>query len=697
MKNITMLKTKFNQALQNLKIIRTVRIKKFNLPKINKINISTRITASTSLILIITMIIVTAILYQISYSKILASNKNTMSILINEMKNSFKTSVQFQIETTKNLALEKSFSDYLEKKSKESDEGIKEKLKGAVGENVESIFITDEKGIIVKSSNDEYNRFDISKQDYFKEAFQGKDNISTIQSSVFSGSPVITVISPILSNDNKIIGTLGKVVKTEYFSNRFDSFKFLNDGYVFMIDEKENIVYHPEKYYINKKVDIKDISKVIEEKNTSNIEEVNFINYQFKDNNMISGFSEVPELNTFVFLTVKESTLQDIPKTIGSTVTISVVIIIILLLPLIYFINKRTFKALSDLMMNTKRVSAGDLTVFVNTTREDEIGTLSRSFNVMTDSIKKMINSIIETSEKLLKSNGIMSEAYNNTSSGLSMINTAMQGLNTENANISNLVKDVSVSIESINMKTDEIKEKSRKMYNQAEDIKKINTEGISAMDNLKSIHNDSVKQTEVVNDNYHELVLRIEDIKKISEAVSNISKQTHILAINASIEAARAGEAGRGFAVVADEVSKLSNDIEGEMKKIGALVKSIREKTENTESSLNLVNSSLNSQDLVLNKAMDNFNNIIHHTEKICSYITDIDSNIGNLNDDSKTIQKKITEMNDIYDEFNSLTSEVAIVVESESKEISNIELVTENLKITIEELNNLTSKFKL
>lgn len=691
---ITMMKSKMKNTLQEFI---TIKSKKVNLPKMRKINISTRITASTSLILIITMIIVTAILYQISYTKILASNKNTMSILINEMKNSFKTSVEFQMETTKNLALEKSFSDYLEKKSKESELGVKEKLKGAVGENVESIFITDEKGIIVRSSNDEYNRFDISQQEYFKEAFQGRDNISTIQSSVFSGSPIITVISPILSSDNKIIGTLGKVVKTDYFSNRFDSFKFLNDGYVFMIDEKENIIYHPEKYYINKKVDIKDISKVIQDKNSSNTEEVSFINYLFKESKMISGFSEVPELKTFVFLAVKEDTLQDIPKTIGKIITISVAVIIILILPLIYFINKRTFKPLSELMVTTKKVAGGDLTVYVNSKREDEIGTLSRSFNLMTDSIKKMINSIKETSEELLRSSGIMNEAYNNTSSGLSIINSAMQGLNSENVSISNLVKDFSVSVDSINMKTVEIKEKSRKMYNQAEDIKKINIEGISAMDNLKSIHSDSVKQTEVVNDSYHELVLKIEDIKKISEAVSNISKQTHILAINASIEAARAGEAGKGFAVVADEVSKLSNDIEGEMKKIGTLVKSIKEKTENTESSLNLVNSSLNSQDTVLNKALDNFNNIIFHTEKICNYITDIDYNIGNLDDDSKTIQKKINEMNDIYDEFNSLTSEVAIVVESETKEISNIDMVTENLKTTIEELNNLTSKFKL
>ena len=65
--------------------------------------------------------------------------------------------------------------------------------------------------------------------------------------------------------------------------------------------------------------------------------------------------------------------------------------------------------------------------------------------------------------------------------------------------------------------------------------------------------------------------------ITNVSELVSNLAKQTNMLALKAAVEAARVGEQGKGFGVVAGEIRKLAEESKKSAEKINNLATNIQ------------------------------------------------------------------------------------------------------------------------
>jgi len=74
------------------------------------------------------------------------------------------------------------------------------------------------------------------------------------------------------------------------------------------------------------------------------------------------------------------------------------------------------------------------------------------------------------------------------------------------------------------------------------------------------------------------ELELVSRRIDKIVDAITTVSIQTNMLAVNGSIEAARAGEFGKGFVVVATDIRNLAQDSAENADRIKDLVKSVQD-----------------------------------------------------------------------------------------------------------------------
>lgn len=217
----------------------------------------------------------------------------------------------------------------------------------------------------------------------------------------------------------------------------------------------------------------------------------------------------------------------------------------------------------------------GDLTKNIYLDSADELGELSKWFDMFMDNIQEDITNIGKSTHQIAAASVQLHSTAEQIAMGSKEV--AMQAERVASAG-----QGMSDSSGNIAQNCSQAADGSHRASEAAVAGARVVDETIAVMNSIAI----RVKETATT---VATLGNRSEQIGQIVGTIQEIADQTNLLALNAAIEAARAGEQGRGFAVVADEVRKLAERTRKATSEISEMIKTIQSETSGAVSAMEI------------------------------------------------------------------------------------------------------------
>ncbi|QDP38785.1 methyl-accepting chemotaxis protein [Radiobacillus deserti] len=377
---------------------------------------------------------------------------------------------------------------------------------------------------------------------------------------------------------------------------------------------------------------------------------------------------------------------------------VSMVASVILGAIFIILVSRVISKNLKEVVSVSNKIADGDLTVEpITYDGKDEIGTLARSINTMSDSLRKVIHSVAEVSETVSSQSEELTQSATEVKSGTEQIAVTMQELASGSETQANSASDLSSTMGEFVTQVVEANNNGEKVQDASNNVLVLTDEGSSLMEN-------SIQQMTTIDQIVKDSVIKVkgldtqsQEISKLVSVIQDVAEQTNLLALNAAIEAARAGEHGKGFAVVADEVRKLAEQVSESVTDITEIVRNI-------QSESTFVTEALESGYREVEKGTDQVKTTGNTFNQISTAVKGMVSNINTITNNLSTISAGSQEMNATIEEIASISEESAAGVEQTaasaqqaSSSMEDVSLSSEQLAKLAEELNSLIRQFKI
>ncbi|MFW2489179.1 methyl-accepting chemotaxis protein [Clostridium chromiireducens] len=681
----------------------------YQLLSIKNLRIRVKLNLGFLILISLSLFIVSLISYKQFSNTIISQNKDNLIELMKQKGENIDRSLQdidktFQV-ITNNDSLGEKVSKYKDMDSQKKAQ-VSNEIRSYLGDalktrmDVADVFVvSNNKDIFYYGGSGYDSTYDIFTEPNYSEFVSSNESsnktIPYISGHSFTkqiSNKVITAFYKMrVSTNLASIGNLVVNLKEEYIYSLIKDMKVNYDTKIIIIDKNNNVVMDP----LDRNSDGKKYAIDIAENTEDN--DNNWFDKEINNENNLVTFYKFTNTD---WILVGITPINNMTRA-ASAIRLQILVVGIISMALIFFfstfITRDITNGINELIRGMDKVKGGILTGVSVPGRKDEVGLLGNRFLEMLESFRDSINDIKSMS-------GITSKAADEISSNAMKNYEEFESMRVKISDIYTKSKNQNNDICSINELTTELSNKIEAIINyfrnidsSISDTKQLTYHGKKNLDLLK-VKSDKVADITVnVLSTSEALKSEFKEIRKITDAVNAIAKQTDLLALNAEIEAARLGEQGKGFSVIAKSVKELSGSTSSSTKYIDSIINKLDDKINELNNEVHKSEEYMMEQIESVVDSTNSFDSISSEMEFLVSQILSVKDEVTAIDITREKINETMSMLNISSNENLLISDEIA--ASAEEKIHLNEELVelSSSLKELAIKVEGKVQKFEL